>query len=103
MQQHYGGLLRLNVAHIVPVLCNTNKWFTTLEVAAAANHKARGVGGTRHLGGDRHQLTAMESEVAQYARVQTLQRRIGGSRVLPVLPLRNRSTREAADGAKSLS
>src|SRR5688572_22046849 len=103
MQQHYGGLLRLNVVHIVPVLCNANEWLTTLEAAAVANQDARGLGRTRHLRGDRHQLTAVEPEVAQYARIQTAQSRIGRSRVLPVLPLRDHSTREAIGGAKRLS
>src|SRR5688500_12444946 len=103
MQQHYGGLMGLNVAHIVPVLCKPTKWLTTLEAATVANQDASGLGRTRHLGGDRHQLTAVEPEVAQYARVQSAQSRISRSRVLPVLPLRDHTTREAADSAKRLS
>ena len=47
---------------------------------------ACGRGDAGNFGGNRHEFAAMESEVAQHARIEGAQRGVGGSRALLAFP-----------------
>ena len=63
-----------------------------------AGNKARagGFGNAGNFGGNRHEFAAMESEIAQDARIKLTQRGESRYRLLPVFPPGNQSPTEVA-------